>query len=269
MDHCLEQEPGHPAHRNWSILFKAMASALGILGGMGPLASAELLWTFYRLHDLQPEQNAPACILVSAPSIPDRTAAILGGDPEPVVRGLAAALETLAATGADPLVIACVTAHHFLPEVPEPLRRRVVSLIDLAVADLLADPRPRLMLATHGTRQARLFESHERWGSVAPDVLDLEEEDQRALHDRLYRLKEGEPTGDFLDWLDALAARRGAEGFLFACTELHLLQREAFRRNGGRPDPRIVDPLVTAVRELAPGRGRAPGSPPTVRPRPR
>jgi aspartate racemase len=231
-----------------------MAGAIGILGGMGPLASAELLWTFYRLHDLRPEQNAPACILVSDPSIPDRTAAILGGDPEPVVRGLTAALETLAATGADPLVIACVTAHHFLPGVPEPLRRRVVSLIDLAVSDLLADPRPRLLLATHGTRRARLFEGHPQWGSVAPWILEPGEEDQASLHDRLYRLKEGEPTGGFLDWLDGLAARTGAEGFLFGCTELHLLQREAFRRHGGRPDPRIVDPLVTAARELAAGR---------------
>lgn len=53
---------------------------LGVLGGMGPLASAEFVNTVYRLNMTEPEQQAPALVLRSDPSIPDRTAAILSGD---------------------------------------------------------------------------------------------------------------------------------------------------------------------------------------------
>src|SRR5262245_32754287 len=125
---------------------------LGILGGMGPLASAEFLQTLYRWNIVEPEQDAPACVLLSDPSFPDRTEAILSGSTGALAERLTRALEELCRMGADRILIACVTIHHVLPEVPEPLQRKVISLIDLAVEEALAAPRPRLLLATVGTR---------------------------------------------------------------------------------------------------------------------
>src|SRR5436309_5448155 len=101
---------------------------LGILGGMGPLASAEFLSTLYQLNITDPEQDSPSCILLSDPTIPDRTQAILNGGIEELAARLSRALQDLASLGADRIVIACVTAHHVLPHVPEPLRLKVVSL---------------------------------------------------------------------------------------------------------------------------------------------
>ncbi|HEY0783486.1 MAG TPA: aspartate/glutamate racemase family protein, partial [Thermoanaerobaculia bacterium] len=68
-----------------------MAPKLGILGGMGPLASAEFVHTLYRLHLNGPEQGAPACVLLSDPSFPDRTEAILRGESEDLTARLTAA----------------------------------------------------------------------------------------------------------------------------------------------------------------------------------
>src|SRR5215208_5680219 len=110
-----------------------IGARIGILGGMGPLASAELVHTIYRLNMVEPEQEAPACLLLSDPSIPDRTTAILAGDTTELARRLTAALAELDRLGAERIVIACVTAHAVLPEVPAPLREKVVSLLDLAI----------------------------------------------------------------------------------------------------------------------------------------
>jgi aspartate racemase len=220
---------------------------LGILGGMGPLASAAFLGTIYRLNIVEPEQEAPLCLLLSDPTFPDRTTAILEGKTEPLVEQLTRALQGLVDLGADRIVIACVTVHHILSQVPEPLRKRVVSLLDLFADEILAAPRPRLLLATTGTRTARIFESHERWPEIAPWVIFLGEGDQRELHDRLYRLKKGEPGDSCLAWLDTLPAKYGAEGFLFGCTELHLLQPLLGDRAG---DGSVVDPLLTAARDV-------------------
>src|SRR5689334_6778827 len=51
----------------------------GVLGGLGPLASAEFLATIYEHADASEEQRLPAVLLFSDPAIPDRTEALLCG----------------------------------------------------------------------------------------------------------------------------------------------------------------------------------------------
>lgn len=216
---------------------------------MGPLASAEFLRTLYDLNITHPEQNAPACILLSDPTIPDRTQAILAGSTDEILARLCQALETLSSMGAERIVIACVTIHHVLPRVPEPLRRKVVSLIDLVIDEVLAVPRRYLLLTTTGTRQARIFEQHERWREIEPWIVHPTDEEQHELHEQLYLLKEGKDL-DLLPWLEELTSRHEAAGVIFGCTELHLLYRPLAQRLGKNLDPRILDPLLIAARDL-------------------
>jgi aspartate racemase len=222
---------------------------LGILGGMGPLASAEFLDTLYRLNMAEPEQAAPRCVLYSDPSIPDRTEAILQGDTRALTAALSRGLAALRELGAERTVVACVTIHHVLPEVAAELRNRVISLIDLTIDEILRDPKPCLLLCTSGTQAARIFERHPRWHLVQDRVTYLDEVDQRTLHRWIYRLKASEPLAECLLWLDTLPARYEREGLVFGCTELHILHKELFRREG-RFDPRVVDPLLIAARDL-------------------
>src|ERR1700704_1982554 len=205
---------------------------LGILGGLGPLASAEFLKTIYRLNTLASEQEAPSCVLLSDPSFPDRTEAILKGSTELLAVRLTSALEKLSSHGAERIVIACVTIHHVLPAVPERLRLRVVSLLDLIVQEVKASGQQHLFLASTGTRTARIFERHEGWDSVAEWIRFLDEDDQHELHDWIYRLKRGEPAEGCLAWLESLPSRYGIDRFIFACTELHLLQELISRSTG-------------------------------------
>ena len=227
-----------------------MANLLGILGGMGPLASAELVHTLYRLNLDGPEQGAPRCVLLSDPSFPDRTEAILRGETRELTALLTAALEKLAGMGADRIVIACVTIHHLLPEVPEPLRRRVISLLDLVVEEVVAAARPTLLLATVGTRRARIFERHPRFAEIEPWLRFLDEVDQEHLHAWIYRMKQYEPVEGGLDWLDDLPRKYGVERLIFGCTELHLLERPLWARSGSH-DPRVIDPLLIVARDFA------------------
>src|SRR5215210_6912814 len=110
-----------------------MHGRLGIIGGMGPLASAEFVGTLYRLNLLETEQETPSCILLSDPTFPDRTEAILAGSVDVLAERLEQTLRALLDQGVDRIVIACVTIHHVLPLVPEPLRLKVISLLDLMV----------------------------------------------------------------------------------------------------------------------------------------
>jgi aspartate racemase len=227
---------------------------LGILGGMGPLASAAFLNTIYQHHRALREQEAPACILLSDPSLPDRSEVISSQQPaaEAALAGaLARGLADLCAAGAERLLIACVTAHHFLPKLPVELRSRIISLIDLAMARLAAVPGRLLWLASTGTREARIFESHDGWRHVADRSAMLEPADQADLHAWLYRLKLNAPAAPLLGWLDELRRRYQAAGLVFACTELHLLQRPLAERPPEAPSlGAIVDPLQIAAEQL-------------------
>ena len=220
---------------------------LGIVGGMGPLASNEFLRTIYRFHLADPEQGSPRCILDSDPTFPDRTTAILAGRVAELAAPLEQTVKNLSAAGASRVVIACVTVHCALPWLAPPERRRIVSLLDLVIDELLAAGRgPFLLLATRGTRAARIFENHQRWGEVADRVVFPDGPDQERLHDWIYRLKAGDPGAACREWLATLPNRYAAAGLVFGCTELHLL-RAAFESAGG---PRIIDPLWTAARDL-------------------
>lgn len=219
---------------------------------MGPLASAEFLHTFYRLNITEPEQEAPRCLLLSDPSIPDRTAAILAGDTRELVARIDDALAHLLAAGADRIVIACVTAHAVLKDIPEPRRSRVIPLLDLAIDEIATSGRPHLLLATNGTRRARIFENHPRWSEVASLVRWTDDDDQRRLHETVYRFKHAEPDEETLDWIATLPEKYGVDGLIFGCTELHLLQRLIAKREAaGREVPRVVDPLWIAARDVA------------------
>lgn len=222
---------------------------LGILGGLGPLASSEFLDTVYKLNLADPEQGAPRCILYSDPSFPDRTQAILQGDTRELSECLTRGLAALQGLGAERTIIACVTIHHILPEIAPDLHKLVISLVDLIISEILARPRPLLLLCTSGTRAARIFEASPRWRLVSNRVSYLDETDQRDLHSWIYRIKKNEPLAECFPWLDALPARYGCEGFIFGCTELHIVHKELYRRHG-RFDPRAVDPLLIAAQSL-------------------
>jgi aspartate racemase len=224
-----------------------MGKRIGILGGMGPLASAEFLGTLYRANITDPEQDAPVCVMISDPTFPDRTERILSGDTGELSERLASTLAELAMMGADAIVIACVTIHYVLDQVPPDLRDGVISLIDLLVDEMVASPQCRLLLATTGTREARIFERHRRWQEIALSIEQPSDEDQETLHGLIYRLKRGERNEADLDWLAALPSRYGTAGCIFGCTELHLVYREVAARLGKE---KILDPLVLVAHKI-------------------
>lgn len=232
---------------------KAEASSkqalLGILGGMGPLASIEFLATLYRYQPLEPEQRAIRTVLISDPSFPDRTDAILREETAELEQRLGVAIGSLLALGSERVVITCITIHHLLPALPVEVRRRVTSLIDIVVEEVLARRDACLLLATTGTRAARIFERHERWRQVEPFIRNPTAGEQRDLHEWIYRLKKRGSEEECLYWLLDLAARHGVGGLIFGCTELHLLQRSLEKVSPA--GLWIVDPLLSIAQALA------------------
>lgn len=225
---------------------------LGVLGGMGPLASAEFLKTIYE-HSLSGrEQDSPAVLMYSDPTFPDRTDAFLAGDGDGILEQLNESLRRLTAQGATRIVICCMTIHYLLPRLTVDLRERIVSLLDVCFANLPPAPARHLLIASSGTRRLRLFENHSLWPSLKQLIVLPDEEDQHRIHyDLIYPIKKNPNLSELTPLLESLLAKYRVDSFIAGCSEIHLLAKRYLSAPPARRRYTCVDPLTIIAEQLA------------------
>ena len=221
---------------------------VGVIGGVGPQATAYFLDMVVRLTQAERDQDHLDLVVLNHASIPDRTAFILGEsdqDPGPVMAGDA---RRLAAFGVDLLVLPCNTAHHFTQEIEAAVDVPLVNI----VAETVAEVRRRVpdlsavgLLATSGTVRAGVYQrAIEAAGArtVLPD-----EQGQAALMRIIYeQVKAGRPSDvdEFRGLVEGLRAQ-GAQAVVLGCTELSVVAAD---HDLLALDPGLVDSLDVLAR---------------------
>jgi aspartate racemase len=226
------------------------APVYGVVGGIGPLASAEFLKTIYEFGVHEREQNSPIVILYSDPSFPDRTAAFLNGDEDILLAQLKRVIRELCEMNTIKIVLCCMTIHYLLPRLPHYLRSKIWSLLDVIAERLEADDRQYLLLCSSGTRRCRLFENHPQWPLFKDRIVLPNEEDQERIHHELiYPLKLNADVSAQFPLLELMLEKYGVNSFVAGCSEIHLLAKR-YAANGNGHDV-CLDPLMIIAREIA------------------
>ncbi len=196
---------------------------LGILGGMGPVVTAEFIKSIYEYNQfIDKEQEAPNVIVFSLPSAPDRTSSINNGNEREFIDFMQLHLENLHKL-VDRIVISCCTSHYVLPYIPEHLTNKVISLIKIVDQQLQEHHEPALLLASRGTYHKKLF--HEGC-TAANRIIYLSEKDQYSLHEMIYRvLKRGEDPLRILGDVQDLLHKYKTCSYISGCTEFHLFTK--------------------------------------------
>ena len=101
---------------------------IGIIGGMGPLATVDLFEKITLHTKAQQDQDHLRVLIDSNTNIPDRTAALLHGGEDPVPQLIASAT-SLEKMGAQVLVMPCNTAHNFYDAVAGAVEVPVLHMI--------------------------------------------------------------------------------------------------------------------------------------------
>lgn len=223
------------------------APVVGVLGGLGPRASARFLESVYEAFKHLTEQEQPEVLLWSTPTIPDRTQAILAGDTTELANRIQHELCRLDAFGVDEIAMCCVTAHAVLPSITGPPRAQLVDLLELVFAEVGRHNDSVLMLCTSGTRAARVFEDHMLWPTVDSQVVMPSIGDQELIHDALYDLKHWAPPERAAELFLSMANRYGVRGVVAGCTETHLVHEELKTLD---PALRVIDPLMALVNHM-------------------
>ncbi|MFQ5757906.1 MAG: aspartate/glutamate racemase family protein [Acidiferrobacterales bacterium] len=108
---------------------------LGILGGMGPLATADFLRKLIAATPAERDPEHIPVIVYSVPQIPDRVGPILRGCGDSPLPAMVEGIRTLEATGAQCIAIPCITAHHWYDDLA---RAANVPVIHIAQATCTA-----------------------------------------------------------------------------------------------------------------------------------
>lgn len=196
---------------------------IGIIGGMGPLATADLFEKIVRHTRAASDQEHLHVLIDSNTNIPDRTAALLhgGADPLPELAGSARRLEEM---GAQVLMMPCNTAHNYYDGVAAAVSVPVLHMVRLTAGALAERGVKKAgLLATDGTVQTGIYQRS--FAGTGVELLTPDEAGQRAVMEMIYS---GVKAGNMA--FDAGPARAamerllsaGAETLILGCTELPL-----------------------------------------------
>lgn len=235
-----------------------MKNAVGILGGVGPLATVYFMDMLIKMTEAEKDQDHIDMLVSNHSTIPDRTAYIVGTSdvsPEPA---MVADAEMLQNAGCQFIVIPCNTAHFFFEEIEASVEIPVLNIIKETIAYAVekvshcgctkpAEAGVKLgILATEGTVSSGTYSWYGNPMGVtciAPD-----EEYQQKVNEIIYgKVKAGQPVtleemGELVEHMRA----KGCDAVIMGCTELSV----AYKDLGlGEIYPDVIDSLTVLARQ--------------------
>lgn len=215
---------------------------LGVIGGVGPMATVDFYKKVVELTDASCDQEHIHVLIDGNSQIPDRTASILAGDERPLPFLIDSA-RRLEAAGADLLVVACNAAHYFFDKLEAACSVPLLNMIELTAREAAARGfHCAGLLAVDGTLLSGVYDKAFQSEGLA--LIHPDENGQRLVMHLIYdEIKAGRPgrpevLGPTLDDM----AKRGAECFILGCTELPLVF-------SARRDLVFLDPSSILARE--------------------
>jgi aspartate racemase len=220
---------------------------LGVLGGMGPLATADFLAKLIAATPAERDEDHIPVVVYSVPQVPDRPSAITGTGPTPLPAMLTG-VRTLKNAGVQVIAIACNTAYYWHKELEREGGVRILHIADAACLELgaLVDKGAKVgLMATDGTLAAAFYQQRlkdrgyqvllntpeEQAQLVLPAIRDVKRNDVAAA---------GSKVAAAVQRLEAA----GAQAIVLACTELPL----ALDRSGVTIGTPCVDTTAALAR---------------------
>ncbi len=200
-----------------------MKKIVGIIGGMGPLATVDLMGKIILKTPAQKDQDHLHLITDSYAQIPDRTTAILKGgeDPTPYIVESAKRLEE---AGADMLAIACNTAHYYYDAAQKAVDIPILHMPHETAKVLKAKNYKKVaLLATTGTVETMLYQHSCACYSMT--VITPNERLQQDVMNGIYAIKRNnlELGSTLLRAVAQELMKEGAEAIIAGCTEVPLV----------------------------------------------
>lgn len=197
--------------------------ALGVIGGMGPLATQLFYKMIVENTDAGSDQEHINMVILNHATMPDRTTAIKNGNLEELMHCMEEDVAVLEKFGADYIVVPCNTFHVVIDRLKDMTDIPAINMIKTAVRSIAesygSGARVGIM-GTDGTIQIGLYHRECEEQGLVPVTLD--EEHQKLVMKIIYDgVKKGVPVNysDF-ESVDRAFMDRNCDCVILACTEL-------------------------------------------------
>ena len=219
-------------------------ATIGILGGMGPLATADLFRKIILHTRADSDREHIPVIIDSNTAIPDRTEYLLGRGESPLDELVKTALR-LEAMGADILLMPCNTAHFFYEEIRSRIGIDFINMIEETALQVKKEGggKKSALLSTEGTSVSGIYDKV--FAEMGLELIKPEKDEQDKVSEVIYNVKKGVLKGYEKSFKGLLASlkKRGAGSFILGCTELPVYFETL------KADEKIFDPTdILAVR---------------------
>ena len=194
---------------------------IGILGGMGPLATVDFMDKIVRLTVASSDQEHIPLLVANLPHIEDRSSAIIDGGADPLP-ALLDGIDLLNQNDVGLIAIPCNSAHHWY----EPMRVRskapVLHIAHTCVAAVPRTARRVAILATGGALVSGFYQQALADLDIEPVVPAESLQSRVAACIRDVKAGKLDAAGAHLEDVLTTLASEGVSTALMACTEIPL-----------------------------------------------
>ena len=209
---------------------EAAPGLIGVLGGMGPLATVDFMRKLIAATPAVRDQDHVPVVVSSIPQIPDRTAAFRGEGVSPLA-ALVNSGQRLIQAGAGLIVVPCNTAHLWFAELEAALQVPMLHMVDAALEDAASGMQAGAslgLLCTDATLASGLYVNRAaqsanyaavRWTlPTASEMLTLVMPGIQAV-----KLGQLDEANELLTAAARALVQRGAGRLVLGCTEIPLV----------------------------------------------
>ncbi|HLR96372.1 MAG TPA: amino acid racemase [Jiangellaceae bacterium] len=205
-----------------SVMPTTAGAVLGVLGGMGPAATADFLDKLAASTPAARDQEHIATLVYSDPTTPDRSDAMVAEGPDPLP-ALLHGIEFLSNAGVGAIAIPCNSAHFWYDQMQRATDVPILHIVDAVAEQVRAragEVRRIGLMSTDGTARSGVYDRLADHGYELMDLTDLGADSPTTAGIRLVKSGDLDAARRTLTRAANELVDRGAQGIVYGCTDI-------------------------------------------------
>ena len=195
---------------------------LGVIGGMGPLATVKFYDKVVLNTDAHNDNEHIDLVVLNHSTMPDRTRCIIEKKDLEFLNVIKKDLEILDNIGVDVVAIPCNTSHYFYDEFSKYTNLKIINMIEETILEIKRRRVKQVaVFGTIGTLNSKVYDKYAQKYGI--EVKELSTDDKNSVMDIIYNIKETNnlENKEFIEILNKYCDKDTIG--IIACTELSLL----------------------------------------------
>lgn len=195
---------------------------LGVIGGMGPLATVNFYERVVLNTEAKCDNEHIDMIVLNHSTMPDRTKCIIENRKTEFLDAIKKDFAILENIGVEAVAIPCNTSHYFYDEFKKLTDLNIINMIEETILEVKKSGVNKISIfGTLGTLNSKVYEKYAKEYEL--EVKEVSEVDKQAVMDIIYNIKETNNLDNkqFMDILNRYCDDETVG--IIACTELSLL----------------------------------------------